>query len=102
MAKKVKGSFLFKITGDDGTVHEWLVDLKTGNGSVTKGNGMCLYQYIFMYVRAIGLKGDCSMIMKDSDFMDMVTGKIGAQKVNTILSFKPIPFSLLSIGILYW
>ena len=37
--KKIKGSFLFKITGGDGKVHEWLVDLKSGNGSVTKGTG---------------------------------------------------------------
>ena len=39
MVKKIKGSFLFKITADDGTVHEWLIDLKSGNGSVTKGSG---------------------------------------------------------------
>ena len=37
--KKVRGSYLFKITGDDGTVLEWLVDLKNGNGSVTKSPG---------------------------------------------------------------
>ncbi|XP_019851926.1 PREDICTED: non-specific lipid-transfer protein-like [Amphimedon queenslandica] len=65
MVKKIKGSFLFKITGGDGKVHEWLVDLKSGSGSVTKGTG---------------LKGDCTIIMKDGDFMDMITGKIGAQK----------------------
>ena len=37
--KKVKGSFLFKVTASDGTVHEWLIDLKKGNGSVTKAPG---------------------------------------------------------------
>ena len=37
--KKVRGSYLFKITGEDGTVLEWLVDLKNGNGSVTKSPG---------------------------------------------------------------
>ena len=39
LVKKVKGSFLFKITGSDGTVHTWLVDLKKGNGSIEKGSG---------------------------------------------------------------
>ena len=28
-----------------------------------------------------GLKGNCTLAMKDSDFMDLVTGKLGAQKV---------------------
>lgn len=37
--KKVKGSFLFKVTASDGTVHEWLIDLKKGSGSVTKAPG---------------------------------------------------------------
>lgn len=37
--KKVKGSYLFKVTGEDGKTGEWLVDLKTGNGSVTKNPG---------------------------------------------------------------
>lgn len=39
LVKKVKGSFLFKIKGSDGTVHEWLVDLKSGSGSVSKAEG---------------------------------------------------------------
>ena len=39
MVKKVRGSYLFKVTGSDGTVVEWLVDLKNGNGSVTKSPG---------------------------------------------------------------
>ena len=38
--KKIKGSFLFKIRGSDGKVQEWLVDLKSAPGSVTKGTGM--------------------------------------------------------------
>jgi sterol carrier protein 2 len=65
LVKKIKGSYLFKITGSDGAVQEWLVDLKQGNGSVTKGKG---------------LKGDCTMSMSDSDFVDMTTGKLNAQK----------------------
>ena len=34
--------------------------------------------YIFV---TTGFKGDCIITMKDSDFMDLVLGKIGAQKV---------------------
>lgn len=37
--KKVKGTFLFKVTGDNNKIVEWLVDLKNGNGSVTKNPG---------------------------------------------------------------
>lgn len=29
----------------------------------------------------IGKKGDCTISMKDSDFMNMVMGKLGPQKV---------------------
>ena len=39
LVKKIKGSFLFKIKGSDGKVEEWLVDLKSVPGSVTKGTG---------------------------------------------------------------
>ncbi len=39
LVKKVKGSFLFKVTGDNGKVVEWLIDLKTGKGSITKSPG---------------------------------------------------------------
>ena len=39
MVKKIKGSFLFKIKGSDGKVHEWLVDLKSPPGTITKGTG---------------------------------------------------------------
>ena len=40
LVKKVRGSFLFKVTASDGSLHQWLVDLKNGNGSVTKEPGM--------------------------------------------------------------
>ena len=39
LVKKVKGSFLFKVTGEKGDTVEWLIDLKSGNGSVTKSPG---------------------------------------------------------------
>jgi len=65
LVKKIRGSFLFKVTASDGSLHQWLVDLKNGNGSVTKEPGK---------------KGDCTIQMKDSDFMEMVSGKLGPQK----------------------
>lgn len=65
MVKKIKGTYLFKIKGGDGTTKEWLVNLKTGTGSVTKGPGQ---------------KGDCTITMKDTDFMDMTSGKLSGQK----------------------
>ena len=33
------------------------------------------------HCHSTGFKGDCIITMKDSDFMDLVLGKIGAQKV---------------------
>ena len=64
--KKVKGSFLFIIKSDDGKEHKWLVDLKTGSGTLKRGAG--------------ATKGDCTVRIKDSDFMDLVSGKLSPQK----------------------
>ncbi|KAL5486546.1 hypothetical protein EMCRGX_G019043 [Ephydatia muelleri] len=64
LVKKVKASFLLKITGSDGVVNEYLVDLKEGNGSFAKGTG----------------KGDVTITMSDDDFFDLATGKLNAQK----------------------
>ena len=47
--KKIKGSYLFKISGSDGSVVEWLVDLKSGSGSVTKSPGTTTYMIKFYY-----------------------------------------------------
>ncbi len=47
--KKVKGSFLFKVTGDKGNTVEWLVDLKAGNGSVTKNPGTSMRKLLLQY-----------------------------------------------------
>lgn len=48
LVKKIKGSFLFKIKSSDGKIHEWLVDLKSPPGSVTKGTGIMIYCYVYM------------------------------------------------------
>ena len=53
LVKKIKGSYLFKITTADRTVHEWLVDLKSPPGSVKKGKGIqivCGIYYTVSYI----------------------------------------------------
>lgn len=88
---------MFKIKGTDGKVHEWLVDLKSPPGNVTKGTGkQTCSNYVgnpyHCVLVLIGMKGGCTLSMKDSDFMDLVTGKLGAQKVKRIVSASRIPF----------
>ena len=48
--KKVRGSYLFKIKTSDGKIHEWLVDLSSGSGSVKKGTGMIVLNCLFLAV----------------------------------------------------
>lgn len=64
LVKKVNGSYLFKITGPGGITKKWLVDLKKGKGSLKEGDG----------------KADCTIVMSDNDFADMVSGKLNGQK----------------------
>ena len=54
-----KSVYGFKIDND-----EWTVDLKSGSGSVAKGSGA---------------KPDCTIIMKEQDFVDLMTGKLNGQ-----------------------
>ena len=50
--KKVKGSFLFIIKSDDGKEHKWLVDLKTGSGTLTRGTGGGCPSYMrYIYIQ---------------------------------------------------
>lgn len=85
MVKKIKGTYVFKVTADDGSVHEWFVDLKTGNGCVNKGKGLYIHIICdsFIAFLFLDLKGDCIIFMKDSDLMDMASGKLTGQKVET-------------------
>ena len=55
-------SFLFNLSAPDSS---WLVDVKTGAGSVTQGKG----------------KADCTLALSDSDFMDMCAGKADPMKL---------------------
>ncbi len=62
MVKSVGKSFLFNLSAPDSS---WLVDVKTGAGSVTQGKG----------------KADCTLALSDSDFMDMCAGKADPMKL---------------------
>ncbi|XP_062509219.1 sterol carrier protein 2-like [Corticium candelabrum] len=65
IVKKLKGIYVFKVKDDSsGQVGTWIVDAKNGSGSVTYGDG----------------KGDCTITMKDCDFVDLMTGKLDGQK----------------------
>ncbi|XP_023335511.1 non-specific lipid-transfer protein [Eurytemora carolleeae] len=63
---KVKGIYGFKVKGGPGgTEGYWIVDAKNGSGSVVF-NGT--------------EKPDVTLIMTDSDLLDLMTGKLNSQK----------------------
>merc|ERR1711974_52908 len=62
IVNKVKGVYLFKITGGK----DWTVDLKNGSGSVQEG--------------AHG-KPDCTVTIADQDFVNLIMGKANGQQL---------------------
>ncbi|EDO40559.1 predicted protein [Nematostella vectensis] len=63
--KKVKGVYCFKIQGGPGGKEGvWVVDVKSGNGSVKFGAND---------------KADCTITMKDNDFIQLMAGKLNPQ-----------------------
>lgn len=60
MAGKVNATYKFTLTGDNGGT--WRVDLTSAPGAVTEGDGAA----------------DCSITITDSDFVDVVNGKMDA------------------------
>ena len=64
VAKQVNGVYLFDLTADDGSNKKWTVDLK-GNPGVYEGEKG---------------KADCTVSMKDSDFMSLASGKLNGQQ----------------------
>jgi putative sterol carrier protein len=64
MVKKVQVVYRFDLTAD-GKEKSWLVDLKNGAGAVKECDK--------------DTKADCILIMKDADFVALMTGKLQAQ-----------------------
>ncbi|XP_019967927.1 sterol carrier protein 2 [Paralichthys olivaceus] len=65
LVKKIGGVFAFKVRdGPDGKEATWVVDVKSGKGSVTNDTDK---------------KADCSLSMCDKDLPDLMTGKLNPQ-----------------------
>lgn len=64
VVKKVNGVYQFNLNTPKGEV-KWTVDLKNGGGSVSSGPAP---------------KADCTITMKEADFLDLMSGKIDGQK----------------------
>ncbi|RHZ44643.1 hypothetical protein Glove_714g6 [Diversispora epigaea] len=64
--KKVKGSFQVDITNAEGKKQSWYIDFKTGDGSIGAGPSP--------------KKADSIIGVSDSDFLDLASGKLNAQK----------------------
>merc|ERR1740130_1380900 len=68
--KKVKGIIAFKVTdGPGGATGTWVVDLKSGSGSITKlADG-----------QKPAKKPNMTLTIKDDDLVDMASGKLTGQ-----------------------
>jgi len=68
VVKKVGHTFRFDLSRE-GRTRSWLVDLKTGSGSVTEITGS-----------GADVRADCTLTMADSDFVLLMSGKLNAQQ----------------------
>uniref|UniRef100_A0A8D3AC02 Sterol carrier protein 2 n=1 Tax=Scophthalmus maximus TaxID=52904 RepID=A0A8D3AC02_SCOMX len=65
LVKKVGGVFAFKVKdGPDGKEATWVVDVKSGKGSVTND---------------LEKKADCTLLIGDKELLDLMTGKLNPQ-----------------------
>ncbi|XP_052276681.1 peroxisomal multifunctional enzyme type 2-like [Dreissena polymorpha] len=67
VAKKINSVFGFEITQDGKTVAEWTADMKTGEGSIYQGGPK-------------SGKADCTIVISDDNFVDLVSGKLNGQQ----------------------
>jgi len=65
LVQKVGAVYQFVINGADGKSTSWTVDLKNGSGSVQQ---------------KAAEKADCTITMKEADFLSLVAGKLDAQQ----------------------
>jgi putative sterol carrier protein len=66
LVSKVNGVYQFDITLASGEIQKWAVDLKTAPGSVSK---------------SAPPKADCTLALKEEDFVNMLTGKTDGQSL---------------------
>mmetsp|Transcript_16484 Transcript_16484/g.23153 ORF Transcript_16484/g.23153 Transcript_16484/m.23153 type:complete len:85 (-) Transcript_16484:9-263(-) len=64
VVKEVGAVYRFDVK-KDGNTRSWIVDLKNGSGACKEAGA--------------GDKGDCTIIMSESDFVDLMTGKLDGQ-----------------------
>jgi len=64
-AKQVNATFQFNLTNTQGKEQQWTVDLRASPPAVSLGKAK---------------KADCTLILKDKDYMDLVGGTLNAQK----------------------
>ncbi|CAM4719917.1 unnamed protein product [Leuciscus chuanchicus] len=66
LVKKVNAVLAWEIMKDGERARHWMLDLKTGQGALTRG--------------VTGGQADVTFTVADQDFMDVVTGKLNPQK----------------------
>jgi len=65
LVKKINGVYQFNITPAAGGAKQWTVDLKTAPGAVKQGPAEP--------------KADCTLTLKEADFIDLMSGKLDGQ-----------------------
>lgn len=65
VVKQVNGTFRFDLS-NGGVKRSWVVDLKTGSGSVSEVKG--------------DVKADCTLTLSDGDFVQLMAGKLQPQQ----------------------
>lgn len=68
LVKQIKGVFQWDVTKNGKTAGQWIVDLKTGSGSVTQGTSS-------------KTKADCVITLDDDDLIGIASGKANPQQL---------------------
>eukprot|EP01101_Sappina_pedata_P003243 TRINITY_DN13478_c0_g1_i1.p2 TRINITY_DN13478_c0_g1~~TRINITY_DN13478_c0_g1_i1.p2 ORF type:complete len:116 (-),score=77.16 TRINITY_DN13478_c0_g1_i1:83-430(-) len=65
IVSKVKVVYQWHITDGTQTKESWIMDLKNGSGSITKGTAE---------------KADCTLTLTEADFLALIAGKLNPQQ----------------------